>query len=110
MALIVKTDNPSDLIAKIKNEINEGSIDTWEIDDDGDFTHSPEQWRNQAWMHQNKENKEIVFGIIGNKQVTMTKSLYAIYHGHFAEMLLAHFDDIIHDIKITSGKTKFDYF
>ena len=38
----------------------------------------------------------------------MKKDIYAIYHGRFSEMLLAHFDN---SIKISSiDLTKYDYF
>ena len=112
MALIVKTNIATDLKQEIQKAIAEKKIDTWLIDDDGDFTHSPEQWFCKAWMRlvDIDEEKILKFGIIGNKQVRMTKSLYAIYHGRFAEMLLSHFDEEIDSIEITSNKTEFDYF
>lgn len=112
MALIVKTNIANDLKQEIQKAIAEKEIDTWLIDDDGDFTHSPEQWFCKAWMRllDIDEEKILKFGIIGNKQVRMTKSLYAIYHGRFAEMLLSRFDEEIDSIEITSNKTEFDYF
>ena len=58
----------------------------------------------------NSEKDSLIFGIVGNKQVKMTKSLYAVYHGRFSEMLLSHFDDEIDEIEITAGKTAYDLF
>lgn len=119
MALIVTKmeNNSSDLYTNIKQKIEENEIDTWTIDDDGDFTHSTEQWNCKAWMYQYEpksgddiQPNQLVFGIIGNKQIKMTKYLYALYHGRFSEMLLAHFDDEITEIQITSQKTKYDLF
>ena len=113
MAVIVKTENPKVLLQKIHKAIDENKIDTWIIDNDGDFTHVPEQWNCKAWMHKAdiaSDNDELVFGIVGNKQVKMTKLLYAVYHGRFAEMLLSHFDTEIESINITSNKTEYDYF
>lgn len=112
MALIVKTDNPDELLRKIKKEIQNENIDTWFVDEDGDFTHAPEQWNCKAWMHKISDSSEdsLIFGIVGNKQEKMTKSLYAVYHGRFSEMLLSHFDDEIDRVEITSGKTVYDLF
>lgn len=112
MALIVKTKNPNELLKKIRNEIQNENIDTWLVDDDGDFTHTPEQWNCKAWMHKisNSSEDSLIFGIVGNKQEKMTKSLYAVYHGRFSEMLLSHFDDEIEEIEITAGKTAYDLF
>lgn len=114
MALIVNTSSPNELQKELTEKIINSKIDTWEFDEDGDFTHSPEQWRYKAWIHEpvySKKNKnQLIFGIIGNKEVTMTKSLYAVYHGRFAEMLLSHFDEIIDNIEITAEKTEYDYF
>ena len=112
MALIVRTNNPDELLKKIKKEIQSENIDTWLIDEDGDFTHTPEQWNCKAWMHKSHDSEEnkLIFGIVGNKYVKMTKSLYAVYHGRFSEMLLSHFDDVIDKIEITAGKTVYDLF
>lgn len=110
MAVYIKTNNPATLLSKIKNLINKGKIDTWQYDSDGDFSHTPDQWLNQAWFRPFVEKERLVFGILGNKKVGMSKSLYAVYHGRFIEMLLTHFDD---DIMVTwpsSGKTTYDNF
>jgi hypothetical protein len=34
----------------------------------------------------------LLFAIVGRQNVKMTREVYAIFHGRFAEMLLAHFD------------------
>ena len=113
MAVIVITEKPDALLQKIHKAIEENTIDTWIIDSDGDFTHIPEQWNCKAWMHladTDSNDNKLVFGIVGNKKVQMTKSLYAVYHGRFSEMLLSHFDTEISEIKITSKRTKYDFF
>jgi hypothetical protein len=93
MALIIKTTNPSGLLADIKKAIDNKTIDTWSYDSSDDFTHTPDQWRNEAWLRPNTDYVgELRFGIIGRKNVALTKEIYAIYHGRFIEMLLAHFD------------------
>lgn len=114
MAIKVFTDCVDDLKKELNKKIEDGDIETWQIDQDGDLTHSPEQWRNKAWFHifesSDDNENQLVFGIIGNKKIPMTKSLYAVYHGRFSEMLLSHFDDIIEKIEITSQKTEYDNF
>lgn len=34
----------------------------------------------------------LIFGLVGQKDITMTKPIYGVYHGRFSEMLLTHFD------------------
>ena len=114
VAIKVFTSSVDKLRDELNKKIEDGDIETWEVDQDGDFTHSREQWRCKAWIHKpvipNNEDNQLIFGLVGNKQVSMTKALYAVYHGRFSEMLLSHFDDIIEKIEITSQKTEYDYF
>lgn len=108
MALIIKTNSPSELISEIKKAIDAKSIQTWSYDSEGDFTHSPEQWQRKAWMSPHVINGDLHFGFIGNNQVNTTKLLYAVYHGRFAEMLLNHFDDKFTNIQATAMPTSID--
>lgn len=111
MALLLITKNPDGLLNQIKNGINLGSINTWDYDNDGDFTHVPPQWIYKAWMHPYTLNDKLIFGIIGQSGIPMKKDIYAVYHGRFAEMILTHFDDEIDDIKITAvGNDDYDHF
>lgn len=50
MAIYIKTENPQRLVDRIKECIDNHSIDTWIYDSDGDFTHSVEQWKFRAWI------------------------------------------------------------
>lgn len=92
MAIVVSTDTPKGLLAAIKAEIDAGRIETWEYDSDGDFTHSPEQWRQKAWLRPSTGSGELVLGILGPTNQKMSRVVYAVYHGRFIEMLLTHFD------------------
>ena len=92
MAVIVYCEKPSELIAAVKTAIGEGRIDTWRFDDDGDFTHAPDQWRLKAWLRPNVADDRVTFWILSPKGVQMSRLVYAIYHGRFIEMLLGHFD------------------
>lgn len=92
MAITVICDNPENLLNDIKQEIRDNRIDTWLVDSDGDFTHAPEQWKYHAWLRPQVLEGKLIFNILSSKKYTMTRALYAVYHGRFIEMLLAHFD------------------
>jgi hypothetical protein len=92
MALYVYTDNPQGLLANIKAAIADGTIRTWEVDKDGDFTHATDQWRYAAWLRPRIEKGELRFIILAPVGKGMAREVYAIYHGRFLEAVLAHFD------------------
>jgi hypothetical protein len=102
MAVRVFCPNPGGLLQKLKAAIRSGSIQTWQLDSDGDFTHSPEQWRNLAWFRPVVQPDRIVFKILARTGTVMSKTTYAIYHGRFVEMMLAHFDEESSRISATS--------
>lgn len=93
MAINIQTDNPTALLKAIYSSIDDGTIKTWEYDHDGDFTHAPSQWKYKAWLRPSSENGCLVLNIIWPAGESLSNELYAIYHGRFIEMLLAHFDD-----------------
>jgi hypothetical protein len=92
MALVVYTPSPRRLLEAIYKAIDDGKIATWEYDSDRDFTHTPPQWRNKAWLHPTTSAGVLQFGLFGQKSVVMSKVVYGIYHGRFIEELLTHFD------------------
>lgn len=92
MAVRVFSENPRSLLAKVKASIKDGSIETWSVDSDGDFTHTPEQWRNRAWFRPVASEDKIVFNILGPKSKAISREVYGIFHGRLIEMLLTHFD------------------
>jgi hypothetical protein len=92
MAVRVFCKSPSALLNNIKAKINDGSIDTWTVDADGDFTHSPAQWKKQAWLRPALFENRITFRIFPPKGKPVTRVIYGVFHGRFVEMLLTHFD------------------
>jgi hypothetical protein len=92
MAVRVFSENPRDLLAAVKASIRDGSIDTWSVDADGDFTHTPDQWKNRAWFRPVISEEKIVFNILAPKSKPISRSVYGVYHGRLIEMLLVHFD------------------
>ena len=90
--LVFKTNNPSTLLASIKTAIDKGHITTWSYDSEGDFTHTPAQWVKKAWMRPAViAGTQLDFGIIRNQGQTIPREIYAVYHGRFIEMMIAHF-------------------
>ena len=91
--LSFSTTKPKALLAAIKSAIDQGHITTWRYDSDGDFTHTPSQWAGEAWMRpQVVPNEALRFNIIYPRGKSANREIYAVYHGRFSEMMLAHFD------------------
>jgi hypothetical protein len=90
--LTFSTQSPQQLLQSIKAEIQAGKIVTWSFDADGDFTHTPEQWKYSAWLRPFVRSGQLVFGIIPSRNKSMSKEIYAVYHGRFIEMMQGHFD------------------
>lgn len=108
MSIFVKTKSPALLIERIKAEIEKGSIVTWSIDSDGDFTHTAEQWKYQAWIRAKVEPERVVFFIICRNDKDLSVEDYGIYHGRFTELLLNHFDKDCDSIEVTPLATSYD--
>lgn len=109
MSIYVKCSNPRKLIDEINEKIEDSSIDTWSVDKDGDYTHIAEQWKNHAWIHPIIETERVVFAIWGRVNENLSVVDYAIYHGRFVEMLLAHFDHQCESIEVSSLASGYDH-
>lgn len=92
MAVIFLTTDPKRLLTDVKTAIDTGKVVTWSYDKDGDFTHTPPQWKNQAWLRPSIDPGRLTLTFLGNAKLVTSKEAYAIYHGRFIEMMLAHFD------------------
>jgi hypothetical protein len=88
--IIVPTSDPVGLLKSIYDQIDSGSIETWDYDADGDFTHVPAQWYGLAWLRPYPEAGVLRFGLIGQNGVVMQRAVYSVYHGRFIEMLIDH--------------------
>jgi hypothetical protein len=96
MSLIYSTAKPKTLLAKIKDAIDKGAVKTWTYDNDGDFTHvtSGEQWAGRGWLRPTVvEKTSLNFKFIQSSNQSGVAEVYAIYHGRFTEMMLAHFSE-----------------
>jgi hypothetical protein len=92
MALTIKTNSPSDLLKAIKAAIDAKQTVTWSYDKDDDFTHTPDQWKNKAWLRPKVEVGELKFLVVAPKDVQLTKAVSGVYQGRFIEMLVTHFE------------------
>lgn len=100
----IETNNPKELLYKIKKAIEEREVVTWFLDNDGDFSPNQEQWIGKAWITpiiKKTERNKLYFGIIESKQQRMTKVIYGVFLGRFAEMLLTHFDTDMYTLCIS---------
>jgi hypothetical protein len=100
----VFANDPEKLVADIHRGIANGDIATWEETSRGSFTHSPSsgQWKNKAWFRPVVGVDGVTFNIIRPKGGNVSKEVYAVYHGRFSEMLLAHFDNRLSSIRLSS--------
>lgn len=95
MAIHFKTATPKKLLASYKKAVDDGHVQTWSYDNDGDFTHTADQWAKKAWLRPKvKEGSELIFYILSPREVDLSSSVYAIYHGRFIESLLRHCDNL----------------
>lgn len=85
----IQTATPRGLLASIRQAIDTGHVVTWTYDKDGDFTHTPDQWRSKAWLRPQIADGALTLSIIWN---VPNRQVYAVYEGRFIEMILAHFN------------------
>jgi hypothetical protein len=93
MAIRALTDDPDGLLARIKKLIDQGHITTWSYDEEGDFTHTPTQWKGKAWLEPEVKADKLRLTILNNEKVPLTREIFAVYHGRFIEMLISHVAD-----------------
>lgn len=110
MAIIVTTENPGLLLNEIKRVIDQKETELWSYDTSGDFSYTPEQWANRAWLRPEEGFGELKFGILGTQNAGMTASLYSTYHAAFIELLLTYCDKFFTTAAATARKTDPDYF
>ena len=108
MAVRVATSQPQVLLAATKRAIDQGHVEPWKYDKDGDFTHTPTQWANKCWLRPHVSSGILTYTTLPPRGVALSKETYAVYHGRFIEMLLAHFDSQFSDAEATAVGTTQD--
>ncbi|MBV8364664.1 MAG: hypothetical protein JO193_08885 [Candidatus Eremiobacteraeota bacterium] len=66
-------------------------IQTWIYLESGYFTHEPMQWRNLAFLQPSTLGNNLCINIVKPQNSLVSAETYAVYHGRFIEMLVAHF-------------------
>jgi hypothetical protein len=103
MAIQFETTTPKKLLAAYKKAIDDGHVTTWAYDEDGDFTHTADQWNKKAWLRPKVvEGTALAFNIIKPKEATLSSAIYAIYHGRFIETMLRHCDGLFSSARASS--------
>jgi hypothetical protein len=103
MAIHFRTTPPKKLLAAFKKAIDDGKVATWSYDADGDFTHTAQQWKGQAWLRPKvKEGEDLTLTILKPKNSNISSEVYAIYHGRFIESMLVHCDSLFTDAAATA--------
>ncbi|WP_439363116.1 hypothetical protein ACNJYD_20015 [Bradyrhizobium sp. DASA03005] len=111
MSILFSTNKPKTLLERLRWCIDQNHIETWTYDGNGDFTHTPNQFRHMAWMRPFIVEDGLAFGIIGRKDRHLTKGLYGVYHGRLAECVTNHADDLFTaSVQTAIGNTRFDLF
>lgn len=90
MSVFFETSDPSGLLAAFKKAIRDGHIDTWGVDSDGDFTHTPDQWNKKAWLRPQVFSSGLMMRFIGREKVPATREDFAVFQGRFIESMTVH--------------------
>jgi hypothetical protein len=103
MAVHLITSTPKKLLAAYKRAIDEGRVQTWSYDSDGDFTHTADQWVRKAWLRPKViEGERLTLFILAPREVVLTSAVYAVYHGRFIESALRHCDSLFTEARASS--------
>ncbi len=108
MAITFETSNPSNLLSTFKRLIAARHVQTWSCDADGDFTHTPDQWRNKAFLRPSVQSGRLVFTMLGNTRVVTTWEIYAVYQGRFIEAMISHCHDSFSTAAATANPSTSD--
>jgi hypothetical protein len=108
MAINFETTNPRGLLAAFKKAIDDKHVVTWSYDSDGDFTHTPEQWKFKAWLRPVIYDGYLVMNILGRKEEKMPVAIYSVYHGRFIESMITHCRSLFTNGSATSRPTNSD--
>jgi hypothetical protein len=108
MAINFATTTPNKLLAAFKKAIDDKKVLTWAYDKDGDFYHTPEQWKDKAWLRPSVLDGQMLTLNYLTRTTTTSKPDYAVYHGRFIETMLSHCDELFTTGSATSMPTNSD--
>lgn len=108
MSLAFATPIPGDLLIHFKKLIDQKHVVTWAHNRDGDFTHTPDQWRGKAWLRPSIQGGQLTFSILRPHGAVVSSVVYAVYHGRFIEAMLTHCDRYFSTCSATALATSID--
>lgn len=108
MAISFETTEPNKLLAAFKAAIDNKHVVTWSYDNDGDFTHTPDQWRGKAWLRPVILNGRLMMNFIGRQSEVTTWEVYGVYHGRFAELMVIHCNSLFNEVRMPAHPTNSD--
>jgi hypothetical protein len=106
MSVRALTDDAQGLLDEIKKLIKEGHITTWACSTNGNFTHTPTQWKNKVWLKPEVKDDRLRLKILKPKDGELTREVFAIYHGRFIEMLIKHVPKLFTSARATPNASK----
>jgi hypothetical protein len=110
VAVRLFTQDASALLDAVRAAIDDGHIDTWSYDGDGDFTHTTHdhQWEKRAWLRPRIGKDRLLLNIIFAGGERQKREVYGVYHGRFIEMAVVHFPKRFETGAATANMTKED--
>ncbi|MCK1735795.1 hypothetical protein IVA79_18080 [Bradyrhizobium sp. 138] len=102
MAINFETGNPPALLKAFKKAIDEGHVVTWAYDKDGDFYHTPDQWRGRGWLRPTLYTGQLTMNFVKNNTLRTSSADYAVLHGRFIESMLTHCDKLFSNASATA--------
>lgn len=109
MAINFETSTPKKLLSAFKKLIDDGHVVTWCYDSDGDFIHTPEQWKDCGWLRPTVyEGQRLTLNFLGRKDKKTMKVAYGVLHGRFIESMLTHCDELFTIGAATAAATNSD--
>jgi len=109
MGIYFDTTDPQKLLRTYKALIDQKHVVTWSYDKDGDFTHTPAQWKHQAWLRPSIYSGRLLMSFVGNNSQKTSAAVYGVYHGRFIESMLTHCDQLFSNGIATAMPLNSDY-
>jgi len=91
-----------------RRAIDEGHVVTWAYDADGDFYHTPDQWRERGWLRPSYGLGRLTLNYFCNKNFNTSRADYGVYHGRFIESMLTYCDNLFLSAGATAMPTNAD--
>ena len=108
MAINFETNTPKKLLAAFKKAIDDKHVVTWAYDSDGDFYHTPSQWKDKAWLRPTVfDGQRLTLNYL-TQTATTSRPDYSVYHGRFIESMLTHCHNLFTIASATPEPTNSD--